>query len=146
MTTRLIAGFVSLLAALPGVARAQTGPLDAARVQQWLAGYEAAWESTDADAAAELFTTDARYYETPYAEPFVGRAGIAEYWSDVTADQREIDFEAEVVAVDGNIGVAHWSVRFLVAEDATIELDGVFVLEFDADGLCSELREWWHMR
>jgi ketosteroid isomerase-like protein len=117
------------------------------RVAGWLDRYGAAWENRDAEAAAELFTADAEYYETPRAMPFVGQAGIAEYWSTVTADQRDVEFTSRVLAVDGNIGVAEWSATFTsVSTGATIGLDGVFVLEFDNGWRCSELREWWLVR
>lgn len=136
-------GFVVLAAS----ACAQSGGLDEARLEQWLAGYEAAWENKDAAAAAALFAPDARYHETPYAEPFRGREGIAAYWADVTAEQRDIDFEFDIVAVEGDTGVARWSAAFASGPDGDrVELDGVFVLGFAADGTVAELREWWHAR
>jgi hypothetical protein len=49
--------------------------------------------------------------------------------------------------VNGKTGVAHWSAKFRAASTGSaIELDGVFVLEFDASGECTSLREWWHVR
>src|SRR5262249_43145643 len=94
-----------------------------------------------------LFTKDALYHEMPFDEPKKGRAGIEEYWRTVTADQRDVKFESKVIAVNGNTGVARWSAKFKTATSGkTIELNGVFVLEFDASGQCSSLREWWHVR
>jgi uncharacterized protein (TIGR02246 family) len=116
-------------------------------LEAWLARYEQAWELRDADRAAALFTDDALYHEMPFDAPKAGRAGIRSYWSTVTADQRDVDFHSAVVAVAGDRGVARWSATFRsAASGARIELDGVFVLTFAADGLCSELREWWHVR
>lgn len=113
----------------------------------WLESYEQAWEQRDAERAAGLFTEDARYHETPFDTPKPGRSGIRDYWTTVTADQRDIDFSFEVVAAVANTGVARWSARFRsAASGARITLDGVFVLAFEASGLCSELREWWHVR
>ena len=127
--------------------RAAAERLTTASFERWLAGYEQAWESRDATRAAELFTPDARYHETPFDEPKIGQAGIHQYWSSVTADQRDIDFEPQIVAVSGQTGVAHWSATFVSASTgARLELDGVFVLTFAEDGRCSELREWWHLR
>ena len=128
----------------PGFASAQG--VTAATVQAWLAKYETAWEQRDPDKAAQLFTENATYRETPYQEPFKGRAEIRKYWADVTADQRMIDFESDVIAVQGNIGVAHWSATLNTASTGDkVQLDGVFVLTFDASGLVSSLREWWHL-
>jgi ketosteroid isomerase-like protein len=121
--------------------------LTPAALATWLAGYEQAWEQRDANRAAALFTENALYHEMPFDAPKKGRGGIRDYWTAVTADQRNIDFKSEIVAVNGRTGVARWSATFnSAASGARIELDGVFVLAFDANGLCSELREWWHVR
>jgi ketosteroid isomerase-like protein len=128
-----------------GCAHAQT-PTNAS-VEAWLERYEQAWESRDADRAVALFTPDARYHEMPFDAPKSGSAGIREYWTRVTADQRDIDFTSSVVAVNGATGVARWSATLRSASSgARVELDGVFVLTFDSSGRCSELREWWHVR
>jgi ketosteroid isomerase-like protein len=119
----------------------------AAGVEAWLARYGAAWESRDAEAAAALFTAEATYHEMPFDAPISGLDGIRDYWARVTADQREIHFTARPIVVSGNTGVAEWAANFrLESSGATIELNGVFVLEFDATGRCTSLREWWHVR
>src|SRR5690606_30238637 len=64
-------------------------------LERWLNAYGEAWEKRDADAVVKLFKDDALYYETPYADPFRGRVGIRNYWSNVTADQRELNFESK---------------------------------------------------
>lgn len=113
----------------------------------WLRGYERAWESKDPDAAASLFTADAHYFETPYSEPFQGPDGVRAYWTRVTADQRDIDFQYAIVTVDGNRGIATWSARFsTISSNAKVELNGIFVLDFAREGRCRQLREWWHAR
>jgi ketosteroid isomerase-like protein len=134
-----------LAAALASQASAQQ--LTTAALEKWIAGYERAWESRDAARAVELFTANASYHEMPFEAPKAGQAGIREYWSSVTADQRDIDFKSRVIAVNGQTGVAHWSATFTTASTgARIELDGMFVLTFDTNGRCSELREWWHLK
>ncbi len=117
-----------------------------AALENWLNRYGAAWERRDADAAGALFTEDARYHENPYAEPFEGAVGVREYWENVTADQGEIDFTYEIVGVAEGTGIARWNSKFVVASTgAPLELDGVFLLEFEEDK-CRVLREWWHIR
>jgi hypothetical protein len=122
-------------------------PLTSTAVDAWLAQYKGAWEQRDPARAAALFTQSAPYHEMPFDAPKAGRAGIEDYWATVTADQRDVEFESKVVAVNGSTAVARWSASLTsAASGARIELDGVFILEFDASGLCSELREWWHVR
>ena len=135
------------LMSLFGACTASAQTLTPASLEAWLARYEQAWESRDAERAVALFTPDARYHEMPFDAPKIGSAGIREYWTNVTADQRDIDFRASVIAVNGSTGVARWSTSLRSASSGTrVELDGVFVLTFDDSGRCSELREWWHVR
>jgi uncharacterized protein (TIGR02246 family) len=115
-------------------------------LEAWLAEYGRAWQARDANRAAALFTESARYYETPFDAPKAGRDGIRDYWTTVTADQRNVGFKSEIVAVNAQNGLARWSASLTsAASGARVELDGMFFLTF-ADGLCSELREWWHVR
>lgn len=130
------------------VAHAQdSGNPSRVAVVDWLEGYEKAWEQKDPDAAAALFAVDARYYETPYAEPLRGQSGIRDYWAMVTADQSDIDFTFELVGITNGTVVAGWSAMFtLLSNGAMVELNGVFLLSFDAANRCTTLREWWHAR
>ena len=141
--TRFLLSITAALMAFPATGQQMVQP----DVEAWLRGYETAWEDLDADAAARLFTSDALYFETPWSEPFEGRDGIAEYWTGVTADQRNVDFEFDVIAINGSTAVARWNARFeLASTGAELALDGVFVLEFADGDAVSELREWWVLR
>lgn len=136
---------IAILAGAPPSAHAQ---LTSAKLDAWLGGYREAWEKRDPERAAQLFTESATYREMPFDAPKNGRSGIREYWAGVTADQRDVEFHSQTIAVNGSTGIAHWSAKFkLASTGATIELDGVFVLDFDPkSGLCMTLREWWHER
>ncbi len=130
-----------------GNARADQFTLTMSELSNWLDAYGAAWESRDADAAANIFSRDATYQVTPYEEPHVGRDGVRNYWADVTENQRNVEFEHRAISISGSTGIAHWSASFDVAPDGTkIELNGIFVLDFDEDGKCQRLREWWHLK
>ena len=58
----------------------------------------------DPDRAAALFTENAAYHEMPFDAPKAGRRGIRDYWATVTADQRDVDFKSNVVAINGPNG------------------------------------------
>ena len=121
--------------------------MDPAALDSWLGAYKRAWEDRDPEAAADLFAADATYHETPFDEPSRGRDGVFEYWSGATRAQRDVRFSYEILATTENGGVAHWRASFArpPAKDR-VELDGVFLVELDADGRCTEFREWWHMQ
>jgi ketosteroid isomerase-like protein len=130
-----------------GAAAIADGMLTEAGLVTWLEGYKAAWETRDAERAVALFTADATYQDEAFTPPNQGAQGIRDYWTKVTAGQRDVKFQYQVLSVKGSTGIAHWSAQFAVADSATaIQLDGVFLLEFDASGKCRSLREWWHLK
>jgi nuclear transport factor 2 (NTF2) superfamily protein len=113
-------------------------------VADWLAEYRRAWIERDPDAAAALFTEGSLYREQPYDEPFAGPAGVRDYWARVTETQEDVELEYGIPVVDGNRVAVEWWVTMLNG-GAEITLAGEFMLRFDENGLCRELREYWHV-
>jgi ketosteroid isomerase-like protein len=119
--------------------------MDRPTFEHWLDAYKLAWETRDPEGAADLFTADATYQETPFEEPVRGRESIRDYWSDATRYQEGVEFSYEILATTGTGGVAHWHSEFTSpTSGSAVELDGIFLVELDADGKCIEFREWWH--
>ncbi len=141
---------LTLVIATAGVGTAgadPSGELTVADLTTWLEAYGDAWESRDPDKAVDLFAENSSYQVTPYEQAHMGRDGVRNYWAGVTENQRNVRFESQVLSVSGDSGIAHWSAHFSVEPDGTrIGLDGIFVLEFDQNGKCRRLREWWHLR
>jgi ketosteroid isomerase-like protein len=118
-----------------------------AELEDWLQAYKRAWVSRNPGAAAKLFSDDAAYFETPFAPPARGKAGIMEYWSAATRNQSDITFSWEIISLAESVGIVRWQGAFKrTLKKTRVELDGVLVLEFDEAGLCNTLREWWHRR
>ena len=56
-------------------------------------------------------------------------------------------FRHEILGTDGPRGFVRWWSTFVDAsEGSRVELDGVFVLDFAGDGVCTRLQEWWLAR
>ena len=74
--------------------------------ENWLKKYGDAWEKGDPGVTESLFTSDARYYETPFEDPMIGVDEIYKYWKDnAMLDQEDIHFSYEGLAVYKNVGV-----------------------------------------
>lgn len=114
----------------------------------WLEAYGRAWRDGDPEAAAALFTPDARYEETPFDRPMVGREAIYRYWDEGAGKaQKDVTFSFDILSVQDNVGLAHWRAHFIrVPSEASVDLDGLLAARFAAEGTCSEFREWWHRR
>jgi len=114
-------------------------------LRAWLDSYGTAWEDRDPEAVIRLFAEDATYQETPFSLPMRGREAIRQYWSRaVLAYQEQARFGYEILAVAETTAIAHWWASFVrISSKTPVSLDGIFLLTFDAAGLCRELREWW---
>lgn len=112
-------------------------------IEGWVESYRLAWENADSEAAGALFSLDSRYRSNIFEEPHEGRAGVEEYWRNVTAAQSDVSVRMGAPFIDGpRVAVEFWT-KMLVAGDE-LTLPGCLLLRFDDAGLCTDLREYWH--
>lgn len=112
-------------------------------VSEWIEGYRHAWENRDPAAASALFTDDAWYRSSIYEEPHVGHDGVSTYWSGVTAAQSEVSVRMGKPFVDGDrVTVEFWT--NMKVEGSPVTLAGCLLLDFEPDGRCRRLREYWN--
>jgi len=112
--------------------------MDREGVMRWVADYERAWRAGDVPGVARLFTEDARYRISPYAEPKVGHADIQAYWLD--DEGRTFEVVAEPVAVEGRDAVVRLEVRYL--DPVAQEYRDLWLLRFAPDGRVEDFEEW----
>jgi len=117
-------------------------------LDDWLDTYGRAWEGKDSDAFIGCFAPDALYAWGPWDEPLRGRGAIRERFERATARQEAVRFGHEPLAITPNErGIARWWVSMTIPADGTVEEDeGIFLVSLDADGRCTEFREWWNGR
>ncbi|MBY5164155.1 nuclear transport factor 2 family protein [Salsipaludibacter albus] len=114
--------------------------MERAEFADWIARYEAAWRSPGTSALAAVFTDDAVYRHSPYAEPVSGLAAIARAWEDERDGPDEVfTMVADVVAVDADVGVARVVVRY--GDPVEQEYTDLWVVEV-VDGLARSFEEW----
>lgn len=113
----------------------------------WLEAYGRASIQNDPQASAELFASNAEYYETPFDEPMIGRNAIRKYWEIGAKTLKDKDASYEVLSVKDNLGIARWQSKFTdVNSGKRLVMDCVFLIEFDNNEKCSVFREWWHIK
>ena len=92
---------------------------------------------------AELFTAEATYKHSPYAEPIRGLPAIEADWEAERNGPGEVfTTRATVLAVDGDLGVAHMLVRY--GEPLRQEYQDLWLVWFDVDagGRASRFEVW----
>jgi ketosteroid isomerase-like protein len=110
------------------------------QLQAWIDAYERAWRTPGTDALADLFAPEAVYKTAPYENPFRGLAAIAEMWeSGRDGADEEFTMTSELVAVEGDTGVARVEVRYGATGS---EYRDVWIVRLDETGRCSHFEEW----
>lgn len=113
---------------------------------KFLATYKEAWEKRDPDLAANLFTRDAHYWESPFDAPIVSREAIRAYWKGATDIQQDIQFAVRDSFTVGHTLVAEWTCTYTHRPSGERrELAGVLLADFYGDEVRS-FREYWHRR
>jgi ketosteroid isomerase-like protein len=114
---------------------------DRAAVSRWVAGYEAAWRAAGTDALAGVFTEDAGYLQSPYAEPVTGLAAIRQMWDQERDGPDEVfTLATDIVAVDGPAAVVRAEVRY--GDPVRQEYRDLWILRLGDDGRCTCFEEW----
>lgn len=118
-----------------------------AHFHQWMETYGRASAENDPQASASLFAQDAAYYETPFAEPMLGRDAICAYWRSAAQNLEDKESTFEILAVHGDLGIARWRSQFtVIGSGKHLALDCLFAVGFNDRGLCQTFREWWHIQ
>ena len=122
--------------------------MDRTGFASWLDRYVDAWRLGDPVAIGDLFSLEARYAFGPFDEAVVGRPAIVAAWLDDPDDPATWQADYEVLAVDGDVFVAHGRTRYLTDDRRAVdrEFANVFVCRFDGDDRCREFTEYYMRR
>ncbi|MDQ3579813.1 MAG: nuclear transport factor 2 family protein [Actinomycetota bacterium] len=120
--------------------------MDHEEFRRWIANYERAWRSPGTDSLAELFSEDAVYLHSPYAEPVHPRSAIERDWEEQRDGPEEVfSMDAEILALtnehsDEPLGVARVVVRY--GEPVRQEYSDLWLVWFDVAGRSRRFEEW----
>jgi ketosteroid isomerase-like protein len=106
--------------------------------------FEAGWAKGDVNRIMGLFTEDAVFLETPFAEPIRGASAIRRYWSDVPVNQAEIKVTSGEIYAAGPWFSTEFKATFRRRRTGDwIEARGALFCETDGVRI-TEMRMYWH--
>jgi ketosteroid isomerase-like protein len=115
--------------------------VDRQDVTRWIAAYEAAWRAPGTGVLAGIFAPGATYLQGPYEDLVAGLPAIARMWESERDGPAEVfRLASEVIAVDGDTAVVRAEVHY--GDPPTQQYRDLWLLRFDADGLCTAFEEW----
>ncbi len=121
--------------------------MNRSELSSWVEQLGKAWIKRDPDLAASLCAERVTYYEDPFQAPLKGRDAVRKVWEEVPKTQKEIHFSHDVIAIVSRTGIAHWAASYTnISNGMRVELDGIFVVVLDKEGLCKEFHMWWNKK
>ena len=119
-------------------------PEQAAR--RWAETWTAAWLAHDVEAVVGLYAEDCAHRSAPFRPAHRGREAVRQYVAEAFAEERdvgEVRFGTPVVEGDRAF-VEYWATSLDRRGEPTT-LAGCAIARFDADGLVTEARDYWHV-
>ena len=108
---------------------------------RWLERYERAWRSPGTEALGGLFAADATYSPAPYEDTVHGLERIGEFWeANREGADEAFTMASEIVAVEGNVGVAHVEIHY--CDPRGSDYRDLWIVVLDDDGRCAAFEEW----
>ena len=102
------------------------------------------WSKADLDRIMSVFSDQAVFIETPFADPHTGRDAIRRYWADVPYNQSEINVTTGEIYTVGPWFSTEFKVVFRRRRTGEwVEARGALFCE-SADGMITEMRMYWH--
>ena len=122
--------------------------MDHTAFRAWLDRYVDAWRLLDPVAIGDLFSAYVRYAFDPFEEAVVGRPALVASWLADPDEPGSWEADYEVLAIDGDVHVAHGRTRYLTDDRAGVdrEFANIFVCRFDDEGRCREFTEYYMRR
>jgi hypothetical protein len=121
------------------VAGGMLGRMERATFEKWISDYERLWRTPGTDRLGDLFADGAAYLASPWEQPTHGLGDLAAFWeAERDGADEEFEMTSEVVAVDGEVGVARVEVRYRNGD----RWRDIWIVRFDAAGRCVHFEEW----
>ena len=118
-----------------------TAAVDRPQIAAWVTAYERAWRTAGTDQLVALFTSDATYQTTPFADRHCGLAAIADLWeAEREGPDEAFTLESEIVAVEGDTGVVRLEVAYGAPHNRIYR--DIWIVRLDETGRCFHFEEW----
>jgi len=114
--------------------------MDREQLVDWVQAYERAWREPGTQRLAELFAADATYSTSPYEDEHRGLEAIKTMWEAERSPGQEFTMQAEIVAVEGDIGVVRVQVDY--ERPRRQQYRDLWIIRLDGANRCMHFEEW----
>ena len=102
-----------------------------------------AWKEKNVEAVMKMISKNCEYYETVFDEPCSNFGEIRKLWEVIPANQKDVEYDYKIILENNEFCIVNFFVkRTLVPSGVVQNIDGIFQISLDDDGLCSFFKQW----
>lgn len=113
------------------------------KYNKWTKNFMDSWKELDWKRTLTLLAKDVKYYENPIDEPCENFEEVTKLWDIVAENQKDIDYKFSMVAYTEETCIINWQMtRLMTKTKQRQEIDGIFQISLNDEGLCTYFKQW----
>ena len=113
------------------------------RYDAWTKEFMESWKELDWERTLKTLDKNVKYYENPIDAPCASFDDVINLWNVVADNQKDIEYKYEIVAYNEETCIINWQMtRVMTKNDVKQEIDGIFQVSVNEEGLCTFFKQW----
>ena len=111
--------------------------------KKWVTSFMESWKNIEGIKTTDLLSKEVEYYENPIDGPCESFENIIKLWEVVPDNQKDITYTFEILAYNEKTCIINWQMeRMLIPTNEKQQIDGLFQISLDDNGLCIYFKQW----
>lgn len=117
------------------------------KYEKWTLNFMNSWKELDWRRTLELLSKDVKYYENPIDKPCSNFDEVVKLWEVVEENQKDIEYKFNIVCYTEDVCIVNWQMtRVMTKTNQKQEIDGIFQISLNEEGLCTYFKQWRYTR
>ena len=109
----------------------------------WTKEFMESWKELDWKRTLKTLDKNIEYCENPIDAPCKSFEDVISLWNVVADNQKNIDYKYEIILFDDKTCIINWQMtRTMTSDDSKQEIDGIFQISLNEEGLCTFFKQW----
>lgn len=113
------------------------------RYDKWTKDFMESWKNLDCKRTLDTLSKDVEYYENPIDKPCANFEEVTNLWNIVADNQKDIEYKYKIISYNEETCIINWQMtRVMTKTNTKQEIDGIFQVSVNDDGLCTLFKQW----
>ena len=113
------------------------------KYNNWTKEFMESWKELDWKRTVKTLAKNVEYYENPIDKPCASFDDVIKLWEVVADNQKDIEYKYEIISYNENTCIINWQMtRTMTRTNKKQEIDGIFQISLNEEGLCTFFKQW----